>query len=81
MTGFGAAEGAVAGGRVRVEIRTVNHRHFNPSLKLSGDLIPLEAELRERLRKDFDRGHISVSVRWTEAPDRDMSPTVNLERA
>ena len=25
-------------------------------LKLSGDLIPLEAELRERLRKDFDRG-------------------------
>jgi uncharacterized protein (TIGR00255 family) len=81
MTGFGAAEGAVAGGRIRVEIRTVNHRHFNPSLKLSGDLIPLEAELRERLRKDFDRGHVSVSVRWTEVPDRDTSPTVNLERA
>ena len=81
MTGFGAAEGAVAGGRVRVEIRTVNHRHFNPSLKLSGDLVPLEAELRERLRKDFDRGHISVSARWTETPERDTSLTVDLERA
>ena len=65
----------------RVEIRTVNHRHFNPSLKLSGDLIPLEAELRERLRKDFDRGHVSVSARWTEAPERDTSLTVDLERA
>jgi hypothetical protein len=29
MTGFGAAEGGVAGGWIRLEIRTVNHRHFN----------------------------------------------------
>jgi uncharacterized protein YicC (UPF0701 family) len=34
MTGFGAAEGAVAGGRLRVEIRTVNHRFFNFAPKL-----------------------------------------------
>ncbi len=36
MTGFGAAEGAVAGGRLRFEIRTVNHRHFNLATKLPG---------------------------------------------
>lgn len=82
MTGFGAAEGSVAGGRLRVEIRTVNHRHFNPSLKLPGDLAALEAELRERLRREFDRGHIAVTVRWTEPPPRPASGfTVNLERA
>ncbi|MGI8818779.1 MAG: YicC/YloC family endoribonuclease, partial [Gemmatimonadales bacterium] len=28
MTGFGAAEGPVAGRRLRIEIRTVNHRYF-----------------------------------------------------
>ena len=38
MTGFGAAEGPVAGGRLRVEIRTVNHRYFNLAPKLPGDL-------------------------------------------
>jgi len=82
MTGFGAAEGTVAGGRLRVEIRTVNHRHFNPALKLAQDLAPLEGELRERLRKDFDRGHIAVSARWTEAPAVLAPPiAVNLERA
>jgi len=82
MTGFGAAEGLVAGGRVRVEIRSVNHRHFSPSLKLPGELAPLEGELREELRRSFDRGHITVSVRWTETPERHSAGfTVNLERA
>ena len=38
MTGFGAAEGSVAGGRLRVEIRTVNHRYFNLAAKLPADL-------------------------------------------
>lgn len=82
MTGFGAADGPVGGGRVRVEIRTVNHRHFNPSLKLSQEFVALEGEVRERLRKDFDRGHIAVSVRWTESPERQVAGfTVNLARA
>ena len=82
MTGFGSGEGLVAGGRVRVEIRTVNHRHFNPSLKLPGELAGLEGELREELRRSFDRGHIAVSVRWTESPERHSAGfTVNLERA
>jgi uncharacterized protein (TIGR00255 family) len=82
MTGFGAAEGSVGGGRVRLEIRTVNHRHFNPSLKLSQEFAALEGELRERLRRDFDRGHVAVSVRWTEMPERHtVGFTVSLERA
>jgi uncharacterized protein (TIGR00255 family) len=82
MTGFGAADGLVGGGRLRVEIRTVNHRHFNPSLKLAPEFASLEGEVRERLRKDFDRGHIAVTLRWTEAPERHSAGfTVNLERA
>lgn len=81
MTGFGAAEGPLAGGRIRVEIRTVNHRHFNPSLKLASDLALHETDLRERLRKDFDRGHIAVSVRWTEAAPRSIGLTVDIEKA
>lgn len=82
MTGFGAAEGPAGGGRVRVEIRTVNHRHFNPALKVSHDFSLLEGEVRERLRRDFDRGHVAVGIYWSEAPERQTAGlTVNTERA
>ncbi len=66
MTGFGSADGSVAGGVLQVEIRTVNHRYFNLSTKLPADLGPLEGELRERLRKELERGHVSVAARWLE---------------
>ncbi|MEO6067176.1 MAG: YicC/YloC family endoribonuclease [Gemmatimonadota bacterium] len=81
MTGFGTAEGAVGGGRLRVELKTVNHRHFNPALKLPGELAAVEGELREALRKEFDRGHIAVSVRWTEWTQRSATLSVDLTRA
>lgn len=64
MTGFGSADGPVAGGVLQVEIRAVNHRYFNLSTKLPGDLAPLEGELRDRLRQEFDRGHLTVTARW-----------------
>ena len=44
-TGFGAAEGPAGRGQLRVEIRTVNHRFFNPAFKMPGELAPLEGDL------------------------------------
>jgi uncharacterized protein (TIGR00255 family) len=81
MTGFGAAEGPVAGRRLRVEIKTVNHRYFNLSAKLPNELASVEMELRERLRRDFERGHISVVARWAESADGASGFTVDLDRA
>ena len=81
MTGFGAAEGPVAGRRLRVEIRTVNHRYFNLSAKLPGELSAMEIEVRERLRRDFERGHITVQARWTEAAETDTGFGIDLDRA
>ena len=66
MTGFGATEGEVAGRRARVEIRTVNHRWFNLSARLPAECGAAEGELREALRREFDRGHVSVSIRWAD---------------
>ncbi len=81
MTGFGAAEGPAGSGRLRVELRTVNHRFFNFAPKLPGDLASLEQELRERLRREFDRGHVTAQVRWVEAPERALALTVDTDRA
>src|SRR5688500_13134217 len=63
MTGFGAAEGPVGGSRISVELRSVNHRFFNPSIKLPSALSRWEAEVREALRTRIARGHVSVSAR------------------
>jgi uncharacterized protein (TIGR00255 family) len=63
MTGFGAAEGQVAGHRIAVEVRSVNHRFFTPSLKLPSALARLEPELREAMRQRVPRGHVTLSVR------------------
>ena len=81
MTGFGAAEGPAAAGRLRVEIRTVNHRFFNFAPRLPADLVPLESQLRERLRQAFERGHVSVQVRWLESADRELALSVDVDRA
>src|SRR5436309_15118359 len=81
MTGFGSADGAVVDGRVRVEIRTVNHRYFNPQFKLPSELAGVEGQLRDRLRQLLDRGHVAVSVRWLEPPSSESAIAVDLERA
>jgi len=67
MTGFGAAEGMVGGSRVSVELRTVNHRFFSPSIKLPGELSRWEPDVREALRRRIARGHITVSARTERA--------------
>jgi uncharacterized protein (TIGR00255 family) len=63
MTGFGAATGPVGNGRVSVELRTVNHRFFNPSLKLPPELSRWEGEVREVLRRAIARGHVTLVAR------------------
>src|SRR3989440_8272399 len=81
MTGFGSAEGNVLGGRLSIEIRSVNHRYYNPQLKLPFELGGVEGPLRERLRQLLERGHVTVSARWIEAPQRDGAIAVDLTRA
>lgn len=80
MTGFGAAEGDLGVRRVRIEIRTVNHRWFNLSIRLPGELAALETEVRDALRRDFERGHVSVAVRWTEGIAAVAADVVDWDR-
>jgi len=63
MTGFGSADGTVGKVRVSVEVRTVNHRFFNPSIKLPPAFSAWEGDVRETLRAAIARGHASVTVR------------------
>jgi uncharacterized protein (TIGR00255 family) len=63
MTGFGSADGKVGSVRVSVELRTVNHRFFNPSIKLPGSFTKWEGDVRELLRQRIARGHVALTAR------------------
>jgi uncharacterized protein (TIGR00255 family) len=69
MTGFGAASGPIGSQQVTLELRTVNHRFFNPSIKLPGALAQWEGELREQLRRRIARGHVTAVARVERATD------------
>ena len=75
------AEGPARGGRLQVEIRTVNHKHLSVQLRLPTDLQALESELREALRQRIERGHVSLSARWQEVADSAPAVRLNLGRA
>jgi uncharacterized protein (TIGR00255 family) len=77
MTGFGTAEGPVGGTRLSVELRSVNHRFFNPSLKLPSALSKFEGEVREAIRQRVARGHVTVSARVV----RDQDAVTQVDEA
>lgn len=77
MTGFGSAEGKVGALRVNVELRTVNHRFFNPSIKLPGSFSKWEGDVREVLRQRIARGHVTLTARV----DRDSTPAGGINEA
>lgn len=68
MTGFGESEIAVPAGRLRVELRTVNHRYLNVNARLPTALARWEPEIREWLRGHFVRGHVNCTVRLEREP-------------
>lgn len=63
MTGFGQADGTVGSARISVEVRTVNHRFFSPSIKLPSAFARWETEVREAMRVRVSRGHVTLTAR------------------
>jgi len=63
MTGFGSADGDVGTSHVTVELRSVNHRFFNPTIKLPSQFARWENEVREAMRRGVTRGHVTLTAR------------------
>jgi uncharacterized protein (TIGR00255 family) len=60
MTGYGEAERESPAGRLRLEVKTVNHRFFNTSIKTPSGFDKFEREIAEVLKLHLSRGHISA---------------------
>lgn len=64
MTGFGTAEVEYEGGKFAVELKSVNHRFIDFSIRLPKRLTSLEQAVKDKLKKVLDRGYITCQVNW-----------------
>jgi uncharacterized protein (TIGR00255 family) len=62
MTGYGEAERDTEDGRLRVEVKTVNHRFFNAHLRTPPGFDRFEHQIQKWLRTGIARGHVSYTL-------------------
>lgn len=72
MTGFGAGEAPLADDTVRVELRSVNHRHLDLRVRCP-EALDVAMVVEEQLRARLGRGRIEANVRWDTAAALDSS--------
>ncbi|HJV35126.1 YicC/YloC family endoribonuclease [Geomonas sp.] len=80
MTGYGKGEAAYGGGRITVEVRCVNHRYGEITVKLPRALMQFENEIKKRTAELLVRGKIDVFIQVEGGITLGM-PTANLPLA
>ncbi len=78
MTAFARSERLTEWGTLSWELRSVNHRYLEPSLRLPEALRVLEPKVRERLSARLDRGKLDGTLKF-HAGERAVT-TVSLNR-
>jgi uncharacterized protein (TIGR00255 family) len=63
MTGYGRAEAILNGQKLTVEIKSLNHRFLEVSLRLPSSLSTLEMEIKKKIGEPLHRGKIDVTIR------------------
>ncbi|NLX03176.1 MAG: YicC family protein [Syntrophomonadaceae bacterium] len=62
MTGFGRGQINDCGYTVNCEIKGVNHRYFDPFIRISRRYSLLEDRIKEELRKYVSRGRLEINI-------------------
>jgi uncharacterized protein (TIGR00255 family) len=63
MTGYGRADSVILDRKIAVEMKSVNHRYLEISLRLPGLLLPLESEIKKKMGERISRGRIEATFR------------------
>jgi len=77
MTGYGKGESLSEQGRFTVEIRSVNHRYGEISVRMPRGFLALENDVKKLLANVLKRGKIDVTVQWEESTAADSMPQVD----
>lgn len=81
MTGYGKGGATSARGTFSVEIRSVNHRYGEVSVRMPRPFLSLENEIKRQISATLKRGKIDVTVQWDETTGVEAVPQLNGELA
>lgn len=83
MTGFGRGESSSNGFQVTVEIKTLNSRYLDISIRLPQSIHEHEFDIKEEIQKKLSRGkaHVNVNVEKTDQMSPDITYNEQLIKA
>lgn len=81
MTGYGKGVGSLPGGVLTVEVRSVNHRYGEVTVKLPRLFYPFEQEIKRVVGERLQRGKIDVLLQLAQEAGESQCPRVNLPLA
>ena len=80
MTGFGKSNGVFESKKVSVEIRSLNSKGLDLSLKIASPYRDLETAIRKMLSENLDRGKVDVGI-FIESTNECLNNIINNEVA
>ena len=79
MTAFGRGSLDTADGEFICELKSVNHRYLDVSVRLPESLRALEPGIRESVTKALQRGKVDISLKHTQSSVSNQSFSINEE--
>ena len=80
MTGFGKSNGVFESKKVSVEIRSLNSKGLDLSLKIASPYRDLETDIRKMLSENLDRGKVDIGI-FIESTNESINNILNNEVA
>jgi len=81
MTGYGKGEYRENGIELTVEVKSVNNRFLDVTVKSPRVFLSSEEEIRAAVRKKIARGHVDVFVNFTDRREKEKNYSVDLGAA
>ena len=81
MTGFGRCEKVTEEYKLSVEMKAVNHRYLDMSIKMPKKFNYFEAGIRNLLKNDIQRGKVDVFINYEDYTENKMSLKYNASLA
>ena len=78
MTGYGSAELERDGQRLAAEVRSVNHRFCEVSIRAPKLVSLFEDQIRQLVQERFSRGKITISISWSGVGESGEVLSLNL---
>ena len=77
MTGYGSAKGTVDGLEISIELKSVNNRYLDTSVRLPRSFLFAEEMIKSRVQSHISRGKVDVFVSVDSSGAADMHVKVN----